>query len=96
VSANSTYNINIDSNISQEADALFRSMGLSLSSAINLFLKQSIIQEKLPITEIIAEPAYGEALLRDMLETEAAIKNGTAKVYESPDELFASWEEADE
>ena len=96
MSANSTYNISIDSNISQEADALFRSMGLSLSSAINLFLKQAIIQEKLPITEIIAEPAYGEALLRDALETEAAIKNGTAKIYESPDELFASWEEADE
>ena len=93
---NTTYNIRIDSNIWQEAEGLFKSMGLSLSSAINLFLKQSIIQEKLPITEIIAEPAYGEALLRDALETEAAIKNGTAKIYESPDELFASWEEADE
>ena len=96
MSTNSTYNISIDSNIWQEAEGLFKSMGLSLNSAINLFLKQAIIQEKLPITEIIAEPIYGDALLRDMLETEAAIKNGTAKVYATPDELFASWDEADE
>ena len=67
-------------------------MGLSLSSAINLFLKQSIIQEKLPITEIIGEPAYADALLRDAAEIDAAIANGTAKIYSTPDELFADWE----
>ena len=49
--------------------------------------------EELPIDEDNAEPIYGEALLRDMLETEAAIKNGTARIFNTPDELFASWEE---
>ena len=92
MSANTTYNIRIDKQIRQQADALFRSMGLSLSSAINLFLTQSVIQGKLPISQVIAEPAYADALLRDAAEIDAAIANGTAKIYATPDELFAEWE----
>ena len=92
MSANTTYNIRIDSNVRQEADALFKSMGMSMSTAINLFLRQSVIQGKLPITEVIAEPAYADVLLRDVTETETAIKNKTAKIYKSPDEFFATWE----
>ncbi|MDR1665098.1 MAG: type II toxin-antitoxin system RelB/DinJ family antitoxin [Clostridiales bacterium] len=48
--------IQIDSHVRQEAETLFKSMGMSLSSAVNLFLTQSIIQRRLPIDEIIAEP----------------------------------------
>ena len=64
MSANMTYNIRIEKRVRQQADALYKSMGLSLSSAINLFLTQSIIQGKLPINEIIAEPTYAGELLR--------------------------------
>jgi DNA-damage-inducible protein J len=56
VSNNTTYNIRIDSRIRKEADALYKSMGMSLSAAVNLFLTQSVIQRRLPIDEIIAEP----------------------------------------
>ena len=63
-----------------------------MSAAINLFLRQSVIQGKLPIYEIIAEPVYTEALLRDADETDALIKKGKAKKYDTPEELFASWE----
>jgi DNA-damage-inducible protein J len=90
--SNTTYNIRIDKQIKEQADRLYKSMGLSLSSAINLFLKQSIIQGKLPIVEIIGEPIYADALLRDAAEIDAAIANGTAKIYSTPDELFADWE----
>ncbi|MDR2087870.1 MAG: type II toxin-antitoxin system RelB/DinJ family antitoxin [Clostridiales Family XIII bacterium] len=54
--ANTTYNIRIDSRIREEADALYKGMGLSLSAAVNLFLTQSVIQRRLPIDEIVAEP----------------------------------------
>ena len=56
MSANTTYNIRIDSRIKKEADALYKSMGMSLSSAVNLFLTQSVIQRRLPIDDVIAEP----------------------------------------
>jgi DNA-damage-inducible protein J len=92
VAANTTYNIRIDKRIRQEADALYRSMGLSLSAAINLFLTQSVIQGKLPLATVVGEPVYADAVLRDISETETAIANGSAEIYQSPDELFASWE----
>ena len=56
MSKNTTYNIRIDSRIRKEADALYKSMGMSLSSAVNLFLTQSVIQRRLPIDDVIAEP----------------------------------------
>ena len=56
MSNNITYNIRIDSRIKKEADALYKSMGMSLSSAVNLFLTQSVIQRRLPIDDVIAEP----------------------------------------
>ena len=56
MSNNTTYNIRIDSRIKKEADALYRGMGMSLSSAVNLFLAQSVIQRRLPIDDVIAEP----------------------------------------
>jgi DNA-damage-inducible protein J len=56
VSKNTTYNIRIDSLIKEEADALYRSMGMSLSTAVNLFLTQTVIQRRLPIDDIVAEP----------------------------------------
>ena len=48
---NTTYNIRIDKQIREQDNILYKSMGLSLSSAINLFLTQSVIQGKLPLNE---------------------------------------------
>ena len=56
VANNITYNIRIDSRIKKEADALYKGMGMSLSSAVNLFLTQSVIQRRLPIDDVIAQP----------------------------------------
>ena len=55
MSNKTTYNIRIDSRIKKEADALYKSMGMSLSSAVNLFLTQSVIQRRFPTDEVIAE-----------------------------------------
>jgi DNA-damage-inducible protein J len=99
MASNTTYNIRIDAQIRQQADALYKSMGLSLSSAVNLFLTQSVVQQRLPIDEIIPpefSKAFGEALLRDAAEVDAAIANGTAKIYDSVDELFSAWAAEDE
>ena len=90
--ANTTYNIRIDKEIREQADVLYKSMGLSLSSAINLFLTQSVIQGKLPIAEVVALPQYADMLLRDAAETDTAIANGAAEIYTTPGELFKSWE----
>ena len=92
IMANQTYNIRIDKNTREQADALYKSMGLSLSAAINLFLTQSVVQGRLPINEVIAEPYYADALLRDAVDIDEQIKNGTATIYNNPQDMFASWE----
>ena len=68
---------------------------MSISSAINLFLKQSIIQGKLPITEISAEPYYAKELLKAIAEYEQDKKDGNLKAYDSTEELFAEWDKDD-
>ena len=88
---NTTYNVRINKNIREEADALYKSMGLTLSSAINLFLTQSVIQGKLPISEVIGEPSYTSLLLRDAVEVDDAIAKDTATIYATPEDLFKSW-----
>jgi len=87
------YNIRLNKQIGEQADELYQSMGLSLSSAINLFLTQSVIQGKLPIGEIVADPVYiyTEELLRDAEETDRAVTGGAVKLYHNLDELFAEW-----
>ena len=92
MSTNTTYNVRIDKDMRKKADILYKSMGLTLSSAINLFITQSVIQGRLPLTEVIAEPYYAEVLLRDAEEIDKSLDNGTATIYETPEELFTSWE----
>jgi len=92
---NTTYNIRIDQNIKKQADKLYKNIGLSLSSAINLFLTQSIIQGKLPISEIVAEVPYAEELRAALAEFDEDYKNNQLKAYNSTEELFNEWDKED-
>ena len=40
--------IRVDENIKKQADELFSDLGMSLSTAMNLFLRQSIREQQLP------------------------------------------------
>ncbi len=41
-------NINIDSELKKSAQELYSDLGLDLSTAVNLFLKQSLREQKIP------------------------------------------------
>ena len=84
--------VHIPRNICDEADTLYKSMGLTLSSAINLFLTQTIVQGRLPINEVVPGRLYGDAILNDAYELDLAISNGTTTIFDSPEDLFKSWE----
>ena len=47
--------IKIDPDLKQQAQALFESMGLNLSSAVNLFLRQAVREQAIPFR--IGEPS---------------------------------------
>ena len=79
--------IRLNADIKKEATALFRTLGLDLSSAINIFLRQSIMRGGLPFS--VELPSYNRETLLAMAEAKAIAK-GTikAKKYQSAAELF--------
>ena len=50
-------NINVDSEIKDRAQEVFTSLGLDMSTAVNIFLRQSIQQHGIPFA-VTAEPAH--------------------------------------
>ena len=41
-------NIKIDASLKQESQALFESLGLNLSTAVNMFLRQAVREQAIP------------------------------------------------
>lgn len=90
--ANSNINIRIDSEVKAEAQALFSQLGMDLSTAVNIFIRQAIDFGGIPFT--IQQRKYNA-------ETEAAIQEGKdiiagkipAKRYSSFDEFLKELDE---
>ena len=82
--ATSTIQIRVDSNLRKEADELFVRAGLDMSSAVRLFLRQSVIRRRLPF-EVVSEnpdPFWSEANQRVLRESIESFKRGEAKRHE--------------
>ena len=61
-----TASIKIDPELKRESQALFESFGLSLSAAINLFLRQAVREQAIPFR--VGSPVYNEETLRTIQE----------------------------
>ncbi len=83
----SAININVDSNIKKEATELFNSLGLNMSTAINLFLRKSISEGGIPFE--LKNPKPTRALKKALKEAKK-IENGEikSKGYRDVNELF--------
>lgn len=76
-----TANINIrtDSNLKRKADALYNKLGLTMSTAINMFLKESVRTNSLPLSLKLDEP--NEETIKAIKETKEIINNKKTKGY---------------
>ena len=52
-------NIRIDDDIKERADILFNEMGMNMTTAFNIFVRQTLRQGKIPF-EISVDPFYSE------------------------------------
>ncbi len=69
-------NIKIDSELKQEAQELFSKMGLNLTSAINLFLFQSVQEQAIPFKiQLLPNKETTDAIR----EGEKIISEGTSR-----------------
>ena len=80
--------IRIDSNIKREATALFSSLGLDMSTAVNLFLYQCVLRGGLPFA--VEVPQYSDKTLSAMAEARKISHDPDIKGYSSMEELKAA------
>jgi DNA-damage-inducible protein J len=84
---NSAININIDRNIKEEATEILNDLGLSMSSAINIFLTQVIRTEGIPFE--IKSPKPSRKLQKAIKEANDIIsKKKEVKAYHNVDDMF--------
>ncbi len=81
-------NIRTDDRIKADCEKLYESLGLNMSTAINIFLRQSLRVNGLPF-EVKAD-LPNETTLAAMREGDAILSDKNAKGYKSIDELRAA------
>lgn len=85
--ATTNINVRVDFALKQEAEALFRDLGLNMSSAITMFLRSAINHDGIPFE--VKRPAPNMETRAALDEYEEMRKNpGNYKRYESFDEVL--------
>lgn len=79
--------IRMDSDLKAQADALFAELGMNLSTAFNVFVRQSIREGGIPFEIRMKQP--NKETIAAMLEAERIAKDTSVKGYTDLDELFA-------
>ncbi len=81
-------NVRLDKETKDEATQILDGLGLSLSAAFNMFLKQITLRNGLPFS--VEYPKPSRELLKAIKEADKLAKDPDAKTYDNLDEL---WEE---
>ena len=66
----------VDKNLKKQADELFKKLGMNTSVALNMFLSQSVREQRIPFIPSIEVP---NARLISAMEEVEAIENGKKK-----------------
>lgn len=87
--AGTTTNISIrmDADLKAQADALFSELGMNLSTAFNIFVRQSLREGGIPFAIKMDQP--NQETIAAMLEAERIARDPSVKGYTDLDELFA-------
>ena len=83
--------IRIDKTVKKDANTLFSQLGLDLSSAVNLFLRQCILRNGLPFS--VEVPRYNQETIDAMIEAKRIAYDPNVKGYTSMDELMKALDE---
>lgn len=89
--ATSPTQIRIDTTIKEDATTLFSKLGLDMSSAVNMFLRQCILRGGLPFA--VELPKYNQETLNAMEEARKISRDLNVPSYSSVKELFQALDE---
>ena len=79
--------VRIDANIKREATELFKTLGLDMSSAVNLFLHQCVLRGGLPFT--VEMPQYAQKTIDAINEARRISSDPSVPSYTDLAELKA-------
>ena len=82
--------IRIDASVKEQASTLFASLGLDMSGAVNIFLRQCILHGGLPFSVEI--PRFNKETLEAMTKARRISHDPEVKGYNSIDELIKALE----
>lgn len=74
-------NIKLDAEVKKQAQELFEGLGLSMSAAINVFLRQAIKENAIPF-RVGSDPFYSEANQRYLKQVIKDIETGKSELKE--------------
>ena len=83
----SNISIRMDSNLKAAAEELYEELGMNLSTAFNIFVRQSLRERGIPFK--ITEGTPNQETVSAMLEAERIAKNPNVKGYRDVEEFFA-------
>ena len=79
--------IRMDSEIKAQADALFAEFGMNLTTAFNVFVRQTLREGRIPFDISVNKPT--KETIAALLEAERIAKDPSVKGYTNTDDLFA-------
>jgi len=84
-------NIRIDRDLKEQAERFFNELGLNMSSAFNIFVRQSLRQGKIPFElAVAADPFWSEANQAHLRKVIQEVESGKAKmIVKTMEELEA-------
>ena len=90
---NTTTNINIrmDKDLKEQAESLFSDLGMNMTTAFNIFLRQSVRQGKIPFEISLNKP--NAITIAAIEEAEIISRDPKTKKYSSFSELLAEVKE---
>ena len=85
--AQTNLNIRVDEDIKKQADTLFAGLGMNMSTAVNIFLRQALRRGGVPFD--IVDPFYGEQNQRRLHDSIAQYKTDGVVIMKTMAELEA-------
>lgn len=86
-STTTNISIRMDSELKAQADTLFSELGMNISTAFNIFVRQALRDGKIPFEISLNQP--NSETVSAMLEAERIAKDPSVKGYTDLDKMFA-------
>ena len=87
MASTTNFSVRMDSDIKKQCETLYGELGMNLTTAINVFLRQSLRVGGFPFEVRLEQP--NKETIAAMLEAERIAKDPAVKGYTDLDELFA-------